>query len=364
MLGASALALFLNTQQAEASSYQVKPGDSLWKIAQVHQVSVQQLMEWNRLKDAVIFPNQTLLVAEVQTAAAPKPTQKPVTSTPAPNSTSTYTVVAGDTLSKIAVKFKTTVAVLQQTNKLSGTTIYVNQKLIVPGAPTVSTPAPVTQPTTPPPTVATPPTNTTVYTVVAGDSLSKIGAKFKVSVASLKAWNNLTSDVIRVGQKLNVQGGAAAPTQPVQPTQPVVNPTPPVVTPPVTSTPTLTGTQAEKVVQAAFSVLNAPYKWGGSTPEGFDCSGFIYYVYNQAGIAIPRTNSKGMDMRSYELDQPQVGDLVFFANTYTTGISHVGIYIGDNKFIHAGSQGITVTSLDNAYWKKHFDSYKRFYEAD
>ena len=98
--------------------------------------------------------------------------------------------------------------------------------------------------------------------------------------------------------------------------------------------------------------------------RGFDCSGFIYYVYNQAGVSIPRTNAKGFDARSYEVSKPQVGDLVFFKNTYTAGISHVGIYIGNNQFLHAGGDRVQVTSLSDSYWSKHFDSFKRLYSMD
>ncbi|XKH50437.1 LysM peptidoglycan-binding domain-containing protein [Chryseomicrobium palamuruense] len=412
VLGTTALSLMLYAQSAEASTYEVKSGDSLWKVAQAHKVTITNLKQWNNLTSDMIHPNQTLKVASTATAPSTTPpvTQQPA-NTPSVNVGGTYTVVAGDSLSKIASQFKTTVSAIQSANNLSGTLIFVNQKLAIPGnsSPAPSQPTQPSQPTTPAP-------GATTYTVVAGDSLSKIGSKFKVTVADLKKWNGITTDLIRVGQKLSIVATSTpAPTQPTQPTTPVpANPTTytvvagdslskigsrykvsvanikswnnltsdiifvgqklslqqgavetkPVAAPTQPKPPVVSGTQAQKIVQIAQSFIGVPYVWGGSTPAGFDCSGFIHYVYKQAGISVPRTNSKGMDARSYYLDQPQVGDLVFFANTYTSGISHLGIYIGNNQFIHAGSKGITVTSLNDSYWKKHFDSYKRFYSAD
>ncbi len=423
VLGSAALAMMLYAQEAEASTYQVQPGDSLWKVANAHKVTVDQIVQWNNLSSTVIYPQQTLKVANT-TTTTPKPTTKP--STPAPStSATTYTVQSGDSLSKIGAQHKVSVADLKKWNNLKSDLIYVGQKLTING--TASTPTQPSQPTQPTQPTQPAPTTTTTYTVVSGDSLSKIGSKFKVSVADIKKWNNLTSDLIFVGQKLKINGAGAAPSQPSQPTQPtqptqpapattttytvvsgdslskiavkfkttvanikewnkltsdvifvgqkltiggaaaaptqpVANPSP--TKPPEPAKPPVDAAQAEKIVAIATSMVGVPYLWGGSTPAGFDCSGFIYYVYQQAGIPIPRTNSKGMDARSYYLDAPQVGDLVFFANTYTSGISHLGIYIGNNQFIHAGSKGITITSLNDSYWKKHFDSYKRFYAAD
>jgi len=77
---------------------------------------------------------------------------------------------------------------------------------------------------------------------------------------------------------------------------------------------------------------------------------------------ISRLSTDGYYNRSFYVNKPQVGDLVFFSGTYRAGISHMGIYVGNNQFIHAGSStGVTVTSLDNSYWKSHFEGFKRFY---
>ncbi|GAA0341099.1 hypothetical protein GCM10008931_35790 [Oceanobacillus oncorhynchi subsp. oncorhynchi] len=122
------------------------------------------------------------------------------------------------------------------------------------------------------------------------------------------------------------------------------------------------GYNVDTLISVGKNQQGDPYVWGGSSPGGFDCSGFIYYAYNQAGKNIPRTSVAGYYDRAQTISNPQVGDLVFFSGTYKSGPSHMGIYVGNNQFLHAGSStGVTITSLDNPYWSSHFDSFKRFY---
>ncbi|MFV8828310.1 peptidoglycan-binding protein [Alkalihalobacterium sp. APHAB7] len=107
------------------------------------------------------------------------------------------------------------------------------------------------------------------------------------------------------------------------------------------------------VISTAKSLIGTPYKWGGTTRAGFDCSGFLQYVYNQHGKSIPRTTSSIWGS-STSTSSPQPGDLVFFT-TYKSGPSHVGIYLGDRQFIHAGSStGVTISSVDGSYWNSRY----------
>ncbi len=106
-----------------------------------------------------------------------------------------------------------------------------------------------------------------------------------------------------------------------------------------------------RIVQTSMQYIGVPYVFGGTTPGGFDCSGYVRYVFAQAGIYLPR-----MADEQYEAGYPistselAAGDLVFFS-TYTYGVSHVGIYLGDGNFIHASSsRGVTISNLGDYYW--------------
>ncbi len=115
------------------------------------------------------------------------------------------------------------------------------------------------------------------------------------------------------------------------------------------------------VVDTAMKYIGVPYLWAGTTPNGFDCSGFTQYVFKQHGISISRTTlTQYQDGYYVAKADLQPGDLVFFENTYREGISHVGIYAGDGKFIHSSSSvGVTVTSMDNPYWASRYYGARR-----
>ena len=122
-----------------------------------------------------------------------------------------------------------------------------------------------------------------------------------------------------------------------------------------------TASKGSQIVATAKNYLGVPYLWGGNTPSGFDCSGFVKYVFAKHGITLPRTSKEqwkvGTSVSKADL---QVGDLVFFSNTYTTGISHLGIYVGDGQFIHASSsKGVVITPLSNSYWAARYTGAKR-----
>ena len=108
------------------------------------------------------------------------------------------------------------------------------------------------------------------------------------------------------------------------------------------------------LVKNSKKYLNVPYVWGGNTPKGFDCSGFINYVFEEStDVNLPRTVSE-IYKKGTRVSNPQVGDLVFF-ETYKPGASHAGIYIGGNQFIHSSSsKGVTISSLENSYWEKRY----------
>lgn len=111
-------------------------------------------------------------------------------------------------------------------------------------------------------------------------------------------------------------------------------------------------------ISAGYSVIGTPYVWGGKSPGGFDCSGFVSWAYGQAGVSLPSSTSamSGVGTKvSYS--NIKAGDLVFF-NTYKHD-GHVGIYVGGGKFIGAQDSGVGVASMNNSYWKSHFSGHVR-----
>jgi cell wall-associated NlpC family hydrolase len=121
--------------------------------------------------------------------------------------------------------------------------------------------------------------------------------------------------------------------------------------------------KAGDVVVGALNMIGVRYRWGGNTPDsGLDCSGFVRYVFQDTlGMALPRRAEEMSRVgEKVSMNDLKPGDLVFF-NTMRRTFSHVGIYIGDNKFVHSPSTGSTirVDDLDESYWEKHFTGARR-----
>lgn len=116
------------------------------------------------------------------------------------------------------------------------------------------------------------------------------------------------------------------------------------------------------ILAEAKKYLGTPYVFGGASPSGFDCSGFVYYVLKQLGFSPYRTPADQYKQgTSVSKDQLKPGDIVFFANTYASGISHVGIYAGNGQFIHAPNSRSTVSysDLTSGYWANHYYGARR-----
>lgn len=373
---------------ASADTYTVKKGDTLSHIAFTYKTNVSELKKVNKLSSDLIYANQTLTVpsasGKVSAASVKKTTTVTASKTAAPTAkapaatktstqakpTPTYVVKSGDTLSKIASRHKIKLNDLKKWNGIKGHLILPGQKLKISKgtstaaaktsqpakkapapakpvqAPAAATPAkPAQKPVAAAPSKpAQAPAAQTEYVVKSGDTLSKIGTQFSMTVQQLKELNKLNSDLIFVGQKLvvnkPVDSSAAVKTPATQPEK----------------------SQETAVISFAKEMMGIPYVWAGSTPDGFDCSGFIYYAYNKAGQQMGRYSSEGYYNRSFYVNDPQPGDLVFFENTYKQGISHMGIYLGNNEFIHASTTGgVMISNLSEAYYAKHFEGFKRFY---
>ncbi|HUQ26905.1 MAG TPA: C40 family peptidase [Burkholderiales bacterium] len=118
---------------------------------------------------------------------------------------------------------------------------------------------------------------------------------------------------------------------------------------------------ADRAAANAAGMIGKPYRYGGASPTGFDCSGLIQFSYKQAGVSLPRdTTDQRRATQRVKLAEVQPGDLIFFDQRGRKN-SHVGIYLGERRFVHAPSSGKHVRndSLDNPYWKKHLSEVRR-----
>lgn len=114
------------------------------------------------------------------------------------------------------------------------------------------------------------------------------------------------------------------------------------------------GRAQSPVIEIALAMVGAPYAYGGADPRGFDCSGLVWYAYSRSGFDVPRT---ALDLyraaRKIGLDVAAPGDLVFFQDE--AQLSHVGIYLGGERFVHAPASGrsVSIANLDDAYYRMH-----------
>jgi cell wall-associated NlpC family hydrolase len=370
-------------------------------VSVANQVGMDDVLEEGRL---LIVPGGVMRTSEIMPAPPGPPSPEDLALAVK------YTTKAGDSLGSIADSFGVLPSIIQAANGLTDPDLlHEGQELVIPHgsaapspnvAPTAAAPPPTA--TSAPVATSAPPPNTdgaagAKYTVKAGDTLYSIAAAFKMSVAELSAANGITdASRLKIGQQLSVPAGrqpapAAPPAQPgpptptrtaapqptsipqpatatavptavrtAAPTSPPAKPVPaPTLAPPPAPVPVPAGsTRGAQIAAIAQKYLGYRYIWGGHSPTGFDCSGFTWYVYREAGVNIPIHDLAGQMNAGQKIarDQLQPGDLVFFQNTYAPGLSHTGVFLGGGRFINAESEkvGVQIRALSDPFWSTRF----------
>lgn len=280
----------------------------------------------------------------------------------------TYTVKNGDNLWEISKKFNVSIDDIKKVNNLKNKKIKVGMKLEIPE----NTSKKLNNKNQTKNEAMT----TKYHTVKKGENLFRIANKYKISVDELKRLNNMNNNNLTVGQKLIVKKSE-------KPTENLSVRTDERV-PLITSISTDKDIKAEEIEELkanedlsklniterillfAKKMLHLPYRFGGNGFSGLDCSFFVKKVYSMVGIDLPRSAreqfTQGINIDKEEL---KPGDLVFF-RTYAKFPSHVGIYLGDNLFIHASSRSkkVTIDSLEAPYYIKRFIGAKRILDID
>jgi LysM repeat protein len=339
------------TAEAKATStaaqiHVVKPGDTLSEIARRHGLAVDELKRLNGLNSSRLKIGQKLALTRAAAPPAPRGGKIASANPPAAKdrksaaSAGSYRVRNGDSLYSIARRHNLTVDQLKQANGLTGNHLKVGQRLALSG----STPTE--------PVIAKPAQRSAsdTHVVRKGETLSSIARRHGMAVEDLKRINDLTGSRLRIGQRLALASPEPDPS--------------PLLLPGDASEDEVIGlatVASSELEQVAFNYLSTPYRFGGNSSKGIDCSAFVQKVFREVDVNLPRSaREQFREGEEVGRDDLQPGDLLFF-RTYAKYPSHVGIYLGDGKMIHASSRSrrVVVTDIDFPYYRKRFIGAKR-----
>lgn len=392
-VGAAGLFLASTANASASTTVKVAKNDTVWGLAKKYNVSIDSIESTNHIStnSHLILQNQSLTIPDKSSNTTKTNTDS--------NNTSSVTVNSGDSLWTIAQKYGTTVANLQKLNGFSDseTLITVGQNLKVSGtATTTATQTTKTATTTSQVTVSA---NHVTYTVKSGDSLYTIAQEYGVSVDSLRSSNNLNS-VLLPGQTLTINdptktpattttqttatastatdtssaatttstqaasssassqatatsSSSAATTTTNSTSQATQSTQATTTTSSQTATTSTASVSASSVISYAEQFVGVPYVSGGTSPSGFDCSGFVQYVYAHFGVSLPRTSEAQSTIGSaVSVSSAQPGDLLFWGGQGSAW--HVGIYVGGSSYIAAPTTGQSVAVKSFQYFQPSF----------
>jgi cell wall-associated NlpC family hydrolase len=288
---------------------------------------------------------------------------QPATASPAQNTaTASYRIREGDTLWSLSRRFGTSPERLAALNGMPvDATLSIGRAIRVPA---VERPEAATAAGTRRLTVATP---TTTHRIRPGDTLWSLARRYGTKPERIAAMNGITlTTTLALNRELKVPGApaatAAAPRGARSPDPAAVAAAREANRRRLVALPSRGETWTTELLALSRRQIGVRYRWGGTSPAGFDCSGLIYYTFARQGVALPRTTYDMYDAGvPVPRDELQAGDIVFF-QTLRPGPSHAGIYLGDGRFIHAsrGGRGVRITPMDDDYYATRFLGARRF----
>lgn len=349
------------TCAAAATEYTIRKGDNPSSIAKKHKVPLQALLSANKVsptnmkvgtritiptKEVAVRGGKKLTAGQKVAAIKGKGSRAEAKSrevaavvpsaAPAVQESTYHTVKKGDTLVSVSKKYALTAAELKELNHLKSKKLKNGQRLLVKRI------GPKT------------------YVVRKGDTIWKIARKFDMDAEDLITLNELGTREVQIGQKLYLEEKIDA-TE-AESYQHILGRNVEEELKKVAQSDEFAEQKTQdKVTIFAKKMLNIPYKFGGTSILGIDCSGYVKKVYGLLGMNLPRTaREQFKEGEAIDREELSIGDLVFF-RTYASFPSHVGIYLGNNLFIHASSKGkkVTIDSLETPYYFKRFIGGKR-----